>query len=392
VLYIFGYIHAWFIIPVFLYLWIFYFNNKFIGGIYDKSLELEENAGKFITVFEFLEKYNYARNIHLKKLCNSFIINRPSESFRRIKRIILAMGFTQNPFYFLLLNIIFPWNYWFALKFEYLKKDIYVSINDWLETWYSLEVLVSFAFIKYLNPNYTFPLVRGTATDTILNMNEAAIGNNGIANLPVLRAVNLSHPLIPYDKNVSNSFTLHDIGETIIITGSNMSGKSTFLKTIGTNMALAYAGAPVAASVMELGSFRLFTCIKINDSVTDGISYFYAEVKRLKGLLDEIKEENSLPLFYLIDEIFRGTNNYERLIGSRSYIKTLTGLKGCGIISTHDLELVKLEQEINQIHNYHFREEAEGGKMIFDYKLRTGPCPTTNALKIMMNEGLPVII
>jgi hypothetical protein len=377
-LYIFGFILPYFYLPSLVYLAAFYFNNKLISGLYDNSIELEENAGKFVPIFEFLESYDYAGNIHLKELCSSFLQYSPSLFFKRIKRIISALSIQKNPFYFILFNAFFPWDYWFALKYEYLKQDIHENAGNWLNTWYSLEALVSFAFLKSHHPENSFPVI---CADNI-----QSTGRNY-----VFSTENILHPLIPFDKNISNCFSLEQQGDVVIITGSNMSGKSTFLKTIGVNMALAYAGAPVTASEFKTNLFRLFTCIKISDSVTDGISYFYAEVKRLKELLNEINLVNNLPLFYLIDEIFQGTNNYERLTGSRAYIKTLSSLNGCGIISTHDLELVKLEQEIKGIYNFHFREEAVGNRMIFVYNLHNGPCPTTNALKIMEIEGLPII-
>jgi DNA mismatch repair ATPase MutS len=134
----------------------------------------------------------------------------------------------------------------------------------------------------------------------------------------------------------------------------------------------------------------IFTCIKINDSIVDGFSFFYTEVKRLKALLNALRADHPLPLLFLIDEIFRGTNNRERLIGSRSYIRNLIGQNGTGLIATHDLELVKLVDEVPGIANYHFREKVADGKMVFDYTLRPGSCPTTNALEIMRMEGLPV--
>ena len=169
-----------------------------------------------------------------------------------------------------------------------------------------------------------------------------------------------------------------------------MSGKSTLLKALGVNLALAYAGGVVDAQALTTLRFRLFTCIKVSDSVTDGISYFYAEVQRLKALLDALAAPTELPLFFAIDEIFRGTNNRERLIGSRAYIRALVGQRGIGLISTHDLELVKLEEEVAGVTNYHFRDEIVEGRMEFDYQLRLGPSPTTNALRIMALEGLPV--
>jgi DNA mismatch repair ATPase MutS len=169
-----------------------------------------------------------------------------------------------------------------------------------------------------------------------------------------------------------------------------MSGKSSFLKAVGVNLCLAYAGGPVNAESFHTDLFRVFTCIKINDSIVDGFSFFYAEVRRLKALLDELQENHPFPLLFLIDEIFKGTNNRERLVGSRSYIQSLIGQNGAGLIATHDLELIKLADQFPDIINCHFREEVVDGRMVFDYKLRPGPCPTTNALKIMQMEGLPV--
>jgi len=122
----------------------------------------------------------------------------------------------------------------------------------------------------------------------------------------------------------------------------------------------------------------------------DGISYFYAEVRRLKTLLAALEEDHPLPLMFAIDEIFRGTNNRERLAGSRAYIRALTGKRGVGLIATHDLALTELASEAPQVVNYNFRDHVAEGLMAFDYTLRPGPCPTTNALTIMRLEGLPV--
>ena len=151
-----------------------------------------------------------------------------------------------------------------------------------------------------------------------------------------------------------------------------MSGKSTFIRTLGINLSLVYAGGVVNAEEFEVSLFDLFTCIKINDSLKESISFFYAEVKRLKALLDEI-EKSDYPVFFLIDEIFRGTNNIERLKGSSMYIKQLAKSNAVGAIATHDLELVKLSETIGKVRNYHFKEEVENGKMLFDYKINIRP-------------------
>jgi DNA mismatch repair ATPase MutS len=200
----------------------------------------------------------------------------------------------------------------------------------------------------------------------------------------------LGHPLIPAGRKVCNDFALEAPGHIVIITGSNMAGKSSFLRAVGVNLCLAYAGGPVNAGRLACLPLRVFTSIRVSDSVTDGFSYFYAEVRRLRALLDALDEDDERPVCFLIDEIFRGTNNRERLIGSRAYIRALAGRRGLGVIATHDLELVRLADALPGLRNQHFRDAVIDGRMVFDYRLRPGPCPTTNALKIMHMEGLPV--
>ncbi|HMU56562.1 MAG TPA: MutS family DNA mismatch repair protein, partial [Nitrospira sp.] len=205
-----------------------------------------------------------------------------------------------------------------------------------------------------------------------------------------VRAVALGHPLIPARNRVANDLELSGLGSIHLITGSNMSGKSTFLRTIGINLCLAQAGAPVCAARLDWSPVRLACCIRVDDSLDAGLSFFYAEVKRLKTILDAIGDRAAPPVLFLIDEIFKGTNNRERLIGSRAYITALSTGNGFGLVSTHDLELTDLEKDIPSLINAHFQETVTGGTLSFDYKLRPGPCPTTNALKIMEMEGLPV--
>jgi DNA mismatch repair ATPase MutS len=237
-----------------------------------------------------------------------------------------------------------------------------------------LEALNSLANFSYLNPEYCFPQITSE--------------HNGAC----FEAQAIGHPLIPDEVKICNDLSLNQLGEVVIITGSNMSGKSTFLRTIGVNLCLAYAGAPVNAEQLDTRLFRLFSVIQVTDSLADGISYFYAEVRRLKALSDALEIEQDIPLFFLIDEIFRGTNNRERQIGSRAYVKMLVGGHGTGLISTHDLELVSIADHVPDVTNYHFEEQVTKGRMIFDYCLRSGPSTTTNALQIMQMEGLPVDI
>jgi DNA mismatch repair ATPase MutS len=367
-------IPAFWPLGVLIYLAIYWFNSNHISEMFEKTDNVRTDFGKFSRVLEYLESYKYKKGSILSEFCRIYFNSEksPSTYFKKLSRITTAVSIQKNPFVMLLVNAVFPYAFYFALKLEKIKSELKEILPLWLEKFYTLESLNSLANFAYINPDYVFPEISHEQNTLI-------------------KADNLKHPFIHHSRNIPNDIKILESENVLIITGSNMSGKSTFLKSVGVNFVLAFAGGVVAASKFESKIFRLFSCISINDSIIDGISYFYAEVKRLKNLLNEIKTDNSLSVFYLIDEIFRGTNNLERLIGSRSYIKVVAELKAAGLISTHDLELIKLEKEINKVVNYHFKEDIFDGKMIFDYKLRKGPSPSTNALKIMELEGLPVV-
>jgi DNA mismatch repair ATPase MutS len=334
--------------------------------------ELEKTLRRFRSVFQYLEKHRYRNTPGLAGICAPFLDpgNRPSAELRRMERLAAALGLRTNALLWLAAHAIIPWDFYFTWRLEILKRELANLLPRWLDAWYEIEALNSLANFAWLNPRYVFPKITSET------------------NLFSARA--LGHPLIKSQFKVCNDFDLNDDPRIAILTGSNMAGKSTFLRTVGVNLCLSYAGAPVNAERLEVCLFRMFTCIKVTDSVQDGLSYFYAEVKRLKSLLLATEANDELPVLFLIDEIFRGTNSRERYIGSRAFIRELSKRKTVGLVATHDLELVKLADEIPGVANFHFREEVREGKMVFDYQLRFGPCPTTNALRIMALEGLPV--
>lgn len=356
------------------YISVYLLNRRRVAHLFDDAYHLEKSLNGFRIVVRFLESYTYHPGTPLAALCAPFreATQQPSIYLRRVQRLAMAASTQKNDVLTVVLNAIGPWDLFFAYRLEGLRETLRDQLPVWLEAWYELEALSALATFADLNPEYTFPQLLPASTE------------------PIFEAERLGHPLLPDAQKVCNDFLINHLGEITLITGSNMSGKSTFLRTLGINLSLAYAGAPVNASRCRTIPFRLFTCINVSDSVHDGISYFYAEVRRLKALLLALRADHPLPLFFLIDEIFRGTNNRERLQGSRAYVRTLAGQHGTGLISTHDLELVTLADEMPTLHNYHFREEVEDGRMVFDYQLHPGPCPTTNALKIMELEGLPV--
>ena len=349
------------------------------GDLFEEAYQLRDRFAQLSLIFEYLETYRYGKNQHLKALCEPFHLgheHRPSSLLKKIARVASASTLQKNVLLWIIVNVLVPWDFYFAYRFHQYKSQLVALLPAWLHIWLELEALNSLANFAYLNPEYILP--------------EVVFCQNQDEHAFPFRTCDLGHPLIPVNQKVVNDFSIHKQGEIDIITGSNMSGKSTFLRTVGINLCLAYAGGPVNANLFQTSLFRIFTCIRMNDSVTEGYSYFYAEVKRLRKLLTEVESDNSIPLFFLIDEIFKGTNNRERRIGSESYISALVGKKCIGLISTHDLELVTLEQNLPDIRNYHFKEDVLNGQMVFDYILREGPCPTTNALKIMQMEGLPI--
>ncbi|MCI0496216.1 hypothetical protein L0Z72_14510, partial [candidate division KSB1 bacterium] len=373
-------VRAYWIFSLFFYFIFYLYNFKILQNYFDMIFHLDDELTKFRRVLHYLESYPYQKNEHLKELCHPFLDSKlaPSKRLRKIKFVTAAVGMRMNPIIAILLNLILPWDFFFAHLTDRYRNEIKMILPRWLDTWAELEALIALSNFAYLNPDYCFP--------DIINLEP------GNFEFPLVEAENMGHPLIPEEQKICNDFSINKRGEVYLITGSNMSGKSTFLKTIGVNLCLAYAGGTVNAAHFRTSLFRIFTSIKINDSIVDGFSFFYAEVKRLRALLDALQDDMQYPILFLIDEIFRGTNNHERLIGSRSYIRHLVSQNGFGLIATHDLELTKLVDQFSNITNFHFREEVVGGKMVFDYKLHPGPCPTTNALKIMMMEGLPVIL
>jgi hypothetical protein len=368
-----GGLPAYWIISLAIYAAFYFFNGPTLAKFLAAVVELNDELGKFGAVLHYLETYRYAGQPHLARLCAPFYAreSRPSAHLQKIQWVTAAVGLRSNPVLGLALNLVLPWDFacaWLAWR---RRAEVEQRLPLWLETCHTLEALVSLANFAHLNPGYTFPEI------------------TPLAQL-VFQAEALGHPLLPPAQKVCNDFTLEATGALAIITGSNMAGKSTFLKAVGVNLCLAGAGGPVNATRLRAQPLRLDTCIRIADSVTDGFSYFYAEVRRLKRLLDDLQAPSDWPLLYLIDEIFRGTNNRERLIGSQAYVKALIGAHGVGLLATHDLELAGLAEHTPQAANFHFRDEVREGRLVFDYQIRPGPCPTTNALTIMQMEGLPV--
>lgn len=293
----------------------------------------------------------------------------PSAVIRHLAWALHGASVKAHPLIHLVLNALCPWDLFFTFRLQQFQRRLHSLLPRWLDCLAEVEAASSVATFASLHPAYTWPSLRTE---------------------PGIRASQLGHPLIPSASRIANDFTISGLGTIHLVTGSNMSGKSTFLRTLGLNLCLAQAGAPVCAAAFEWSWSRLACCIRVDDSLDAGLSFFYAEVKRLKTILSATEDRTAPPVLFLIDEIFKGTNNRERLTGSRAYIQALAKGQGYGLVTTHDLELTDLERSTPGLTNSHFQETVSAGALQFDYRLRSGPCPTTNALRIMELEGLPV--
>jgi len=372
-----GWIPGFWIVPLTFYFLLYFWHASVLKADFDAVMLMSDELVKFRSILQYLERYPYRRASHLWDLCGPFRQKEtlPSKHLHRLSLLANAVGLRMNPVMALMLNICLPWDFLVAHAIHQDKNRYRHLFPLWVEAWSELEALVSLANHAYLHPDNVLPEI---------------LSSDSPAETPIFQGVGLGHPLIPPERRVCNDLSFCRESDLIIITGSNMAGKSTFLKTLGINLCLAYSGGAVYAQSLHTVRFRLFTCMQIQDSVQDGFSFFYAEVRRLKSLLEALHTGHKTPIFFLIDEIFRGTNSREHLIGSRAYIRHLSTQPCVGLISTHDIELGRLDTLLPNLRNMHFRDDLKAGTMIFDYKLYPGICPSTNALAIMQKEGLPV--
>lgn len=301
---------------------------------------------------------------------------RATDEMNALSRIVGFVDARNNEVFRFFIGPMLMWDVWCALALEKWRTRAGKAAFGWFRALAELEALSSLAGFAFENPDFAFPKFTPDAA--------------------TFAATSLGHPLIDSDKRVSNDVVLEGPGHALVVTGSNMSGKSTLLRAIGTNAVLANAGAPVCAKALEIGRLEVATSMRVSDSLEEGTSRFYAELKKLKLVLDLSKQlaKGAQPgtLLFLLDEILHGTNTRERLIGARAIMKELLVRKAMGAVSTHDLGLGDLEMELEgDVKNVHFEEQVEGEVMTFDYKLRQGVVQSSNALRLMKIVGLDVM-
>lgn len=284
----------------------------------------------------------------------------------KLSSLIDSIANRRNMVYFII-NVLTLRDFHHLIALERWKQQSGDSLEGWFDALGQIEALASLAVIRFDNPHWAIPeLDQGS--------------------MPQLEAKNLGHPLLK--KGANNDLVISEKTKVLLITGSNMSGKSTLLRTAGINLVLAYAGAPVCAHSFRATIMEISTCMRVSDNLGESISSFYAELLRIKDIV--AKAEVGKKVFFLLDEIFKGTNSLDRHTGAKVLINKLSQTNSIGMVSTHDLELCELEKENSKIANFHFQEYYKNGQIHFDYMLRSGPSTTRNALYLMKLAGIDI--
>ena len=336
------------------------------SALFRPIFEFNEDIGRYKEFLAALEEKKFTSS-YLKELQNELLGNGGAvQGIMALNKLTDSIKIRYNFVANMIVNGLLMWDIHCKDALGIWNKQYGKEIRKWLEVIGEVEALVSLAVIGRVKENYCFPEIIESKS-------------------PVLQFENLSHPLIANEKVIGNSFTMESM--TAIITGSNMSGKTTFLRSIGVNLALMYAGAPVVAQNLKASYMEVFTSMRIEDRVDEGISTFYAELLRIKEMIEY--SEKQVPILALIDEIFKGTNSSDRILGAAETIKKLGKPWVNLMVTTHDFELCNLvEESIRKTRNYHFEEYYEENQIKFDYKLKEGRCKTTNAKYLLRMVGI----
>lgn len=304
-------------------------------------------------------------------------------AFRRLAGISNFFDYRTNGLVNLWLNTFFLFDLHAVLRLERWKAASRAAFPGWLEGIATIERLNSLATFAYNNPGYSYPspVVHATASGSPVRENASGspAGEAGAPTL-IIEATGIAHPLIPADRRVANDCSIGHDEKLVLITGSNMSGKTTFLRTLGVNLLMAQCGLPVCAGTFRFAPMELLTSLRIDDSLLDQTSYFMAELKKLQRIIHRL--QTGAAALVLIDEILRGTNSEDKTFGSEHFIRRLLQYNCLALCATHDLTLGALEQA-GSISNYCFESVIENGELHFNYQLQRGIARNRNASFLM---------
>lgn len=330
--------------------------------------------GRYHSLMALIEQHEFEdeRLSRLRSALTGSAGRTASGEMRRLEKLAGLAALRHNALIHFLANGFLLWDLWCAHSLDKWRHDSGKRVAVWLDALSELEALVSLATFAHEHSDFAWPEVSA-------------------ADEPYIVATRIGHPLIDAEKRVCNDLRLDGETRALMITGSNMSGKSTMLRSTAAAAVMAQAGAPVCAEQLSMSELRVCSSIRVDDSLAEGASRFYAEVRALKSVVDAVAEPGTAVLF-LLDEVLHGTNSRERNIGAKTVVRYLVDHGAIGAVSSHDLGLVELEKLTDgRVINKHFEDHIEDGEMRFDYTMKDGPVATSNALRLMRKVGLTII-
>ncbi|MDP2415599.1 DNA mismatch repair protein MutS [Daejeonella sp.] len=352
------------------------FNLILTQNYYSRILKTDSMIGKMSRILNHFSEAISAvmeekwESTMCRQLAEDLIGNEEKKLSEQIKRFSLLISHLTFGLTAVggILNVVMLWNIRQLFAIEHWKKENHEGLKQAFDVLASFEALISLSSLNTNYPEWCFAEINEQENYT-------------------LKAKSIGHPLIPSQQRVDNDYLLDNQLKIDIITGSNMAGKSTFLRTLGINTVLALSGAPSCALSMEVSWMLIFTYMRIRDSLNESTSTFKAELDRLQALIKML--DNSGKVYFLIDEMLRGTNSVDKYLGSKAVIEKLIAQNAVGIVATHDLQIAGLEQKYpDYIRNYYFDIQMEADEMRFDYKLKEGECKTFNASLLLQRIGI----
>lgn len=345
-----------------LYMW------KRVAPLHQQVSKITEELDVLTESIRLIEESSF-KSDYLLQLQKQFASEngKASAKLYQLKKILERLDIRFNIVVFIPLDILLQWDLQQAMALEKWKQQNHENVMAWFTALGEFEAVASLSTLSFNHPGWCFPEIRKEHFS--------------------VEGKEIGHPLIPAGKCVNNPININKTGELMLVTGSNMAGKSTYLRSIGINTVLGMAGAPVCAKAFSISPVQVISSMRIADNLEESTSTFYAELKKLKTVIDKVN--NNEKVFILLDEILRGTNSLDRHTGSAALIKQLIKHDAAGIIATHDVELADIKKEYPaNILNYHFDVQVNNEELYFDYKLKEGICTSLNASILMRKIGI----
>jgi hypothetical protein len=340
-----------------------------ISAEFEMLLNIEQEMDGLYRQLQLIENREYhSKTMHaLQARLKPGKFPSATASIKNFNSILKKIGWRSNMLINALLQFFFFWDLRLKLLMSEWKKENSHFPGVWIRVIAETEYVVSLASVVRNNPDWAFP-----ETDQKYFHFEG---------------VQLGHPLISADKRVANDFSLEGSGKIALITGSNMAGKSTFLRTLGVNIILAQMGSAVCAGFMKMGAIKLMSSMRVADNLAENTSTFFAELKKLQIIIESVNRKEHV--FVLLDEVLRGTNSTDRHRGSQALVRQLIQQDVSAVMATHDTELAQSESMVDEsVQNYHFEGRIQDDELLFDYKIRKGICESLNATTLMKKIGI----